>query len=663
MATPRFRAGPFARVLLCVALTFWTGLALQARDAFVMLSGGHSPFDNNYSQYLQARAVVTWLERNYPRDSIWVFFGAGNLEGERPIFCDVRRSVSRTGTAMDSWLPGSLSHNRPARRDVVLRALREEILPAVANGGTLYLFVGDHGSQGGTNNESIIDLWGLERDTKNERGWKTARNESLGVTELRQTLAKGIGKGRVVFCMTQCHSGGFHYLAFPRAMTPNPKWFTTAAPLVAAKKDQGVFLRAAGFTATDERSLAAGCQPDPDPDRWVGYERFIPEQLLGIDLFTLEPARAGLRSFADAHVAATLVDQTIDKPYSTSEQYLERWANLIETRLVKSTNLTDKLRKHVAAYQRTVDGATPKELDLGFRERQATFRRFTQRLAEQNPAVKELVLAGTRKDLEQAISSSRTRGPSGTNSPPRSQQATNQPPRAAQGTNESTRTTTNAPASRRTTTNAPSETLKLWNETLRPAWTAALESNAVKEVVGAAVEFEKYLLGREAKGTDFFSSASRGRLQEEAFWRAGYSTPEHLDEAKAESVIRWGTTRRTRIVAWARTCEDQAVRAAGEKLFQRGRRTNSPPVQAQASSRTNQVSEVMRPISRKVAAERTLFYRRVLAAWEFLLAVNERPALARVRDLTELERTPLPRPMGKTVNPLKPQSNLPERKL
>ena len=44
------------------------------------------------------------------------------------------------------------------------------------------------------------------------------------------------------------------------------------------------------------------------------------------------------------------------------------------------------------------------------------------------------------------------------------------------------------------------------------------------------------------------------------------------------------------------------------------------------------------------AAERTLFYRRVLAAWEFLLAVNERPALNRLRELTELERTPLPRP-------------------
>jgi len=47
-------------------------------------------------------------------------------------------------------------------------------------------------------------------------------------------------------------------------------------------------------------------------------------------------------------------------------------------------------------------------------------------------------------------------------------------------------------------------------------------------------------------------------------------------------------------------------------------------------------------LSKATAAERALFYRRVLAAWEFLIAVNEKPALARLRELTELERTPLP---------------------
>jgi hypothetical protein len=160
------------------------------------------------------------------------------VEGENAIFGDVRREVKRAGLTLDSWLAGSLSRNRPARRDVILRALREEILPSVANGGTLYLFVGDHGSQTrGTNSESIIDLWGLEHDSQNERGWRT-RDESLSVSDLRRALGEGIGKGRVVFCMTQCHSGGFHHLAVPREMTANPKWFTSVPDWAVAKQKE-----------------------------------------------------------------------------------------------------------------------------------------------------------------------------------------------------------------------------------------------------------------------------------------------------------------------------------------------------------------------------------------------------------------------------------------
>src|SRR5438874_10113719 len=87
---------------------------LCARDAFVLISGGDSPFANNYSQYLQARAVTTWFQRNYPPHSVWVFFGAGNIEGEPPVFGDVRRQVQRDGLTLDSWVAGPLRRNRPA---------------------------------------------------------------------------------------------------------------------------------------------------------------------------------------------------------------------------------------------------------------------------------------------------------------------------------------------------------------------------------------------------------------------------------------------------------------------------------------------------------------------------------------------------------------------
>jgi hypothetical protein len=196
--TCRFVALWFAFVLGCPQ-------PAGARDAFVLISGGGSPFENNFSQYLQARAIVAFFERNYPAESIWTFFGAGNVEGQKPVFGDVRREVRRDGLVLQSWLAGPLSRNLPARREVILRALREEILPAVADGGTLYLFVGDHGSQSrGEDAESLINLWELERDPASRRGWRSSEDESLGVAELRDTLAGGIGKGRVVFCMTQC---------------------------------------------------------------------------------------------------------------------------------------------------------------------------------------------------------------------------------------------------------------------------------------------------------------------------------------------------------------------------------------------------------------------------------------------------------------------------
>lgn len=71
---------------------------LRARDAFVMLSGGVSPFHNNFSQYLQARAVAIFFEKNYPPDSVWTFFGAGNVEGKKPVLADVFCVTNRDGT-------------------------------------------------------------------------------------------------------------------------------------------------------------------------------------------------------------------------------------------------------------------------------------------------------------------------------------------------------------------------------------------------------------------------------------------------------------------------------------------------------------------------------------------------------------------------------------
>jgi hypothetical protein len=592
--------------------SYWTAVALAlalnwnlaARDVFVLISGGDSPLENNYSQYLQARAIVTCWERSYSSESIWVFFGAGNVDGETPVFCDVRHKVYKDDLVLDSWTPGSLRGNRPAHKNTILRALREEILPAVAQGGTVYLFVGDHGERPrGDDQESRINLWSLERDSTSERGWRTINNATLGVGELRRVFMEGLGKGRVLFCMTQCHAGGFHYLAIPHEMTPNPNWFGKL-PAWAAPKSQRAFPRVAGFAATDEYSPAAGCDPAPTMAGWAGYERFVPESLFGIDLFTLNQTGPQLRSFAEAHEAATVTDKTIDNPYATSDQYLERWADLIEEHLVGEGNLTARLKRQIGTYHKSVNGSAPRLRDPAFRARQALFNRFTMSLVEQNPEVKDLLLTGTRRQLEKAMEGDE----------PRSEE------REGEG--------------RRRRGGGRGETRALWNDTLRPAWAAAVEADRLTELLGAALDFEKHLLRAEADGADFFSGR-RTSLAEEVFWHSGYGEPKSLDPIKAEAVAQWGALRRARILEWAQESEDEAVRSAGERLAQRNSGRSPPPVEPDPN--------VFDPIRKDTAAERVLFYRRVLAAWQFLIDLRERPALDRLRELIELEQTPFPK--------------------
>jgi hypothetical protein len=583
-----------------------------ARDVFVLLSGGVSPFDNNYSQYLQARAMADFFLKRYPPDSVWIFFGAGNVQGAKPVLADVCQETVQNGVPIPSWLPGSLPYNLPARRSVFLAALHNQILPAITDGGTLFLFVGDHGSRTrGRKAESEIDLWSYATDPASDHGWREDQNETLPVSELRSALTNGIGKGRVVFCMTQCHAGGFHYLAIPHEMLPDPKWFTDV-PEYAFPKNQPVFPNAAGFCATDEFSMAAGCDPDPDPARWAGYERFVPEHLLGINLFTLAGTGKRMSSFAEAHIAAVLQDTTIDKPASTSDQYLERWANLIETRLAKEPNLTSKARAAVTAYERAVDGAPFVATDPALRECQSQFRTFTQKICGHNASLEAIILGGTREQLEHQIKMdmdppSFADAPADTNSPAN-------PPRRGRGRLGGRR--------------------RLWRETIRPSWQTAVQANHVTNLDTATIGFEKHLLELEEDGENFFSGRNSGRaIEEEAYWESGFNDPQTVNFSRAYSITLWAARRHDSILAWAKTNSQLEVRLAAARLLENATNANAAvmPEEDPAAG-----------IDAQTAAARALFYRRVLAAWQFLITLNERPALERLRQLSELERTSLP---------------------
>lgn len=595
----RWRLAGWLALLAC-------GLAagpLRARDAFVFISGGGTPLSNNYSQYLQAEAMSSWLQKSYPADSVWIFFGAGNRPGEPVALADVHRQLKENGLLVDTWLPGSLPRNRPATKEAILRALHDEILPAVADGGTLFLFVGDHGElTRGNPPESAITLWQMVRDPRTR--WNTDPRETLSVSVLRQAFAAGLGKGRVVFAMTQCHAGGFNFLAAPRAMTVDPAWLTVA-PAGAAPASNPVAWRIAGFTAVDEASLAAGCMPNPDPDQWAGYERFFPEKLLGIDLFTGRRDGPALDSFRAAHVAATLVDHTIDKPRSTSEQFLAQWAELIETRLAAAPDLTAAAQTARQLYARVVNGGEAGAGEAALAAKRAEFQEFTAALARQNPAIAKLLLSGTQRELEDALDTGADRRPE---TPARAGPAQSVQP---------------------VHFGVTPEIYRLWSETIRPAWKQAVLTGKAAELPVAAAPFEKHLLSFEDHGRDMMFGEP-GALLNEVYWRSGLAEPRTVNRVRADAVTHWAAARRQVIMAWAENSPDAAVRAAGE-AWARATEKESGGWSRMAGQRV-----------RAAAVERVLFYRRVLGAWAFLEAVHDHAALDQLHTLIVLENTPLP---------------------
>lgn len=559
-----------------------------ARDVYVLISGGGTPLSNNYSQYLQARAFADAFARSQPANATWVFFGIGNRDDAPPVLADVRRVVKRDGILVESWLPGAIRGNRAATKENILRALREEILPAVREGGTLHLLVGDHGELAGKgeNEESAITLWQLKRSTNG--GWRTDNTEVLRVSELRAVLAAGIGRGRVVFGMTQCHSGGFHEMAVAREMAPYRTWFTTAPEGLTGPRP-GIRLAAAGFTATDQASLAAGCDPDPDPERWAGYERFLPERLLGLDLMTGQPLPA-FASLAAAHEAATLVDRTIDKPRATSEHYLEAWARVIEERVARTLALTPRAQRAVTEFEATLETGQVTAVHSALLARREQFNRFEQRLNADLPANAAPVSALNRRELMTAGESRRGEG---------------RGPGRRGGTGEAR---------------------QAWNEVLRPAWKQAVLAGAVPGLSAATLDFERRLLKLEDDGRSLlFGRGGEGGLINEIYWRSSYAEPATFNAERAHAVATWGAVRRDRIVTWGRGSADPKIQAAAAKVGPGPGNAETPP----------------RPLSRRTAAERVWLHRRVLAAWQFLLAMDARPALAELEQLIELERTEL----------------------
>src|SRR5258708_38576535 len=115
----------------------------------------------------------------------------------------------------------------------------------------------------------------------------------------------------------------------------------------------------------------------------------------------------------------------------------------------------------------------PRLADPAFAERQELFDHFTSRLTQQNPAARNLLLTGTRRELERTI----TPPPEESSTPAR-----RTPRRARRGGGSF------------------SERRRLWTEVLRPAWKSAVGANQITNLPPAVCEIEQVILRQETRG-------------------------------------------------------------------------------------------------------------------------------------------------------------------
>lgn len=287
-----------------LAVSIHSQMAFSA-DRFFVLSGGDSPSNNHYSQYLQTKTLADWLKNHFGEKRVDVLFGIGNSPKNPKIFPDVHAKFERDDGFLHQVFYGVIANNRPATRQETVQALRKAV-QATPQDDTFFLFVSDHGmpNQDADNYEdNCINLWSYNPKDESKGEWK---DMCLSRKELQSLLKRD---GKTVFAMSQCYSGSFH-----RMSVTNTDGYPAANPNVC------------GFTAVPEDMMASGCTDDVQADRYQGYERSFTEMLTGRDVVTARRITgASQPSMKLAHEAAVLRDMTLDIPLSTSDVYLEAW--------------------------------------------------------------------------------------------------------------------------------------------------------------------------------------------------------------------------------------------------------------------------------------------------------------------------------------------------
>jgi len=257
----------------------------------VLINGGGRPASNYQSHLLHVEQLHQLLRRSgIPGSAITIFSSDGSDPEADLAVRELQREADfwlLRGTRLERGLQTQTTYENSEVGEVTLRPASNEALRAffqdaarrLGAGGTLLLYVTDHGTKN-------------RQDTSNNRITLWGKDESLSVTELQELIGWLDPGVRVVALMSQCYSGAFANLMYTGAADGAPRG------------------NVCGFYSSTAERSAYGCYPENRDKDNVGHSfRFI-------------DALRQTRSFPEAHEQVLVTDRTPDVPLETSNVYL-----------------------------------------------------------------------------------------------------------------------------------------------------------------------------------------------------------------------------------------------------------------------------------------------------------------------------------------------------
>ena len=330
--------GLFASVLLLISVTTHR---VTATDYFLTIAGGYAPHGNQASmeanvlffQELLARAPAAEERKHF------IFFADGNqpladvqtAENQPPLLeiDQILAEVCQWGTEQLEYRDHRIANVMGRNNVVDIEQGLRSIVESLKVGDRFFLYVTAHGgaAKGGNAFDTKI------------HGWDESM---LHAHELANWL-EGIPREVPVFLvMAQCYCGGFAHTIFN-----------------AADQADGLAegLRC-GFFAQQHNLPAAGCRPDIADDQ--EYSSFFWGALAGKTRggTVVEGADYdgdGKICFAEAHIYAVLMSQTIDIPLRCSESLLRTYSRTGESGKALSAHETEASAEHEGTCALTLD--------------------------------------------------------------------------------------------------------------------------------------------------------------------------------------------------------------------------------------------------------------------------------------------------------------------